>query len=132
MKIIITESKLINLFKQRYGFDFSGHVKKIFDHKDLPERFRWFSKKFFDFYLNIIPGEISPFYLISVDNKQYLYHFSNPTKDISDMVDDDMIDERGRTVNIDDFKKSNNVPNIGLSLKDIFDMYIDKPNDDVV
>ena len=128
MKIIITESKLVNLFKERYGVDFSGRVQKITDHKDLPNRFRWFSKKFFDSYLNRIPGEIRPFYLINDGNKQYLYHFSNiPQEDLDDMIiDEDMVDERGRTVSVEDFKKSNNIPNIGISLPDIFDMYINQ------
>ena len=128
MKIIITESKLINFFKNKYGFDFSGRVKKISDHKDLPNRFRWFNKKFFDSYLNRIPGEIRPFYVINNGNQQYLYHFSNiPQEDLDDMiVDEDMVDERGRIVSVDDFKKSNNIPNIGISLPDIFDMYINQ------
>jgi hypothetical protein len=128
MKIIISESKLVNLFKQRYGVDFSGRVQKITDHKDLPNRFRWFSKKFFDSYLNRIPGEIMPFYLINDGNKQYLYHFSNiPQEDLDDMIiDEDMVDERGRIVSVEDFKKSNNIPNIGISLPDIFDMYINQ------
>jgi hypothetical protein len=128
MKIIITESKLVNLFKQRYGVDFSGRVQKITDHSELPNRFRWFSKKFFDSYLNRIPGEIMPFYLINDGNKQYLYHFSNiPQEDLDDMIiDEDMVDERGRIVSVEDFKKSNNIPNIGISLPDIFDMYINQ------
>ena len=133
MKVVITESKLINFFKNKYGFDFSGRVQKITDHKDLPNKFRWFSKQFFDSYLNIVPGEIRPFYVINDGNKQYLYHISNvPQDDLVDGRNEDMVDERARRVSIDAFKKSNNIPNIGISLTDIFDVYINKSNDDVL
>jgi hypothetical protein len=43
-----------------------------------------------------------------------------------------MIDERGRIVNVATFRKSNNIPNIGISLPDFFDMYLDKPSDDLL
>jgi hypothetical protein len=130
MKIIITESKLVNLFKQRYGVDFSGRVQKITDHSELPNKFKWFSKKFFDSYLNFIPGQITPFYLIEADGKLYLYHKRTLSGDIDeDMIDEEIIDERGHIVSVNGFKKSNNIPNIGISLSDFFDMYIDKSSD---
>jgi hypothetical protein len=130
MKIIITESRLTNLFKERYGVDFSGRVRKITDHSELPNKFKWFSKKFFDTYLNFTPGQITPFYLIEADGKLYLYQKKNITNDMfEDTHSEEMVDERGRIVNVESFKKSNNVPNIGLSLPDFFEMYIDKSND---
>ena len=133
MKIIITESKLVNLFKQRYGVDFSGRVQKITDHKDLPNRFGWFNKKIFDTYLNFTPGQITPFYVIEADGKLYLYQNKKVTGDmLEDMHSEEMVDERGRIVNPDSFKKSNNVPNIGISLPDFLDMYIEKPSDDLL
>jgi len=133
MKIIITESKLINLFKQRFGVDFSGRVKKITDHKDLPNVFGWFNKKMFDAYLNFIPEQITPFYLIEADGKLYLYQNKRITRDIEkNMRSEEMVDERGRIVDVESFKKSNNIPNIGISLPDFFDMYIDEPSDDVL
>ena len=133
MKIIITESKLINLFKQRYGVDFSGRVQKITDHSDLPKRFGWFSKKLFDIYLNFTPGQITPFYVIESDGNLYLYQNKKITGDMyEDMNSEEMVDERGRIVNPDSFKKSNNVPNIGISLPDFLDMYIEKPSDDLL
>ena len=133
MKIIITESKLVNLFKQRYGVDFSGRVQKITDHKDLPNRFGWFNKKIFDTYLNFTPGQITPFYVIESDGKLYLYQNKKITGDMyEDMHSEEMVDERGRIVNPDSFKKSNNVPNIGISLPDFLDMYIEKPSDDLL
>ena len=133
MKIIITESKLINLFKQRYGVDFSGRVQKITDHSDLPNRFGWFNKKIFDAYLNFTPGQITPFYVIEADGKLYLYQNKKITRDMEEnMHSEEMVDERGNTVNVESFKKSNNIPNIGISLPDFFDMYIDKPSDDVL
>jgi hypothetical protein len=133
MKIIITESKLINLFKQRYGVDFSGRVQKITDHKDLPNKFKWFTKKMFDAYLNFTPGQITPFYMIEADGKLYLYQNKKITRDMEEnmMHSEEMVDERGRIVNVESFKKSNNIPNIGISLPDFFDMYIDKPSDEV-
>ena len=133
MKIIITESKLINLFKQRYGVDFSGRVQKITDHKDLPDKFKWFHKGIFDAYLNFTPEQITPFYVIEADGKLYLYQNKRITRDIEkNMHSEEMVDERGNTVNVESFKKSNNIPNIGISLPDFFDMYIDKPSDDVL
>jgi hypothetical protein len=133
MKIIITESKLINLFKQRYGVDFSGRVQKITDHSELPNKFKWFSKKFFDTYLNFTPGQITPFYLIEADGKLYLYQNKKIDVDMfEDMHSEEMVDERGRIVNVETFRKSNNIPNIGIPLTDFFDMYIDKPSDDVL
>ena len=133
MKIIITESKLINLFKQRYGVDFSGRVKKITDHNDLPNKFKWFSKKLFDIYLNFTPGQITPFYVIEADGMLYLYQNKKIPGDMEEnMHSEEMVDERGNTVNVESFKKSNNIPNIGISLPDFFDMYIDKPSDDVL
>jgi hypothetical protein len=127
MKIIITESKLVNLFKQRYGVDFSGRVQKITDHSELPNKFKWFSKKFFDAYLNFTPGQITPFYLIEADGKLYLYHNRPLSGNVDeDMIDEEMVDERGRIVNVETFKKSNNIPKIGLSLSDFFDMYINQ------
>jgi hypothetical protein len=133
MKIIITESKLINLFKQRFGVDFSGRVKKITDHNDLPNKFKWFTKKMFDAYLNFVPEQITPFYLIEADGKLYLYQNKRITRDIEkNMSSEEMVDERGRIVNVESFKKSNNIPNIGISLPDFFDMYIDKPSDDML
>ena len=133
MKIIITESKLINLFKQRYGVDFSGRVQKITDHSDLPNRFGWFNKKIFDAYLNFTPGQITPFYVIEADGKLYLYQNKKVTGDmLEDMHSEEMVDERGRIVNVASFKKSNNIPNIGIPLPDFFDMYVDKPSDDLL
>ena len=133
MKIIITESKLVNLFKQRYGVDLSGRVQKITDHSELPNKFKWFSKKFFDTYLNFTPGQITPFYLIEADGKLYLYHNRTLSGNVDeDMIDEEMVDERGRIVNVETFRKSNNIPNIGISLPDFFDMYIDKPSDDLL
>ena len=133
MKIIITESKLINLFKQRFGVDFSGRVQKITDHKDLPDKFKWFHKGIFDAYLNFTPEQITPFYVIEADGKLYLYQNKRITRDIEkNMHSEEMVDERGNTVNVESFKKSNNIPNIGISLPDFFDMYIDKPSDDVL
>lgn len=133
MKIIITESKLINLFKQRFGVDFSGRVKKITDHNDLPNKFKWFTKNMFDAYLNFVPEQITPFYLIEADGKLYLYQNKRITRDIEkNMSSEEMVDERGNTVNVESFRKSNNIPNIGLSLPDFFDMYIDEPSDDVL
>ena len=133
MKIIITESKLINLFKQRYGVYFSGRVQKITDHSDLPKRFGWFSKKLFDIYLNFTPGQITPFYVIESDGNLYLYQNKKITGDMyEDMNSEEMVDERGRIVNPDSFKKSNNVPNIGIPLPYFFDMYVDKPSEDVL
>jgi hypothetical protein len=130
MKIIITESKLVNLFKQRYGVDFSGRVQKITDHNQLPNKFKWFHKNFFDSYLNFIPGQITPFYLIEADGKLYLYHKRTLSGNIDeDMIDEEIVDERGQIVSVNGFKKSNNIPNIGLSLSDFFDMYIDKSSD---
>ena len=133
MKIIITESKLINLFKQRFGVDFSGRVKKITDHNDLPNKFKWFTKKMFDAYLNFVPEQITPFYLIEADGKLYLYQNKRVSRDIEkNMRSEEMVDERGRIVDVESFKKSNNIPNIGISLTDFFDMYIDEPSDDVL
>lgn len=133
MKIIITESKLINLFKQRFGVDFSGRVKKITDHNDLPNKFKWFTKKMFDAYLNFVPEQITPFYLIEADGKLYLYQNKRVSRDIEkNMRSEEMVDERGRIVDVESFKKSNNIPNIGISLPDFFDMYIDEPSDDVL
>ena len=133
MKIIITESKLINLFKQRYGVDFSGRVQKITDHKDLPDKFKWFHKGIFDAYLNFTPEQITPFYVIEADGKLYLYQNKKITRDMEEnMHSEEMVDERGNTVNVESFKKSNNIPNIGISLPDFFDMYIDKPSDDML
>jgi hypothetical protein len=133
MKIIITESKLINLFKQRFGVDFSGRVQKITDHNDLPNKFKWFTKKMFDAYLNFVPEQITPFYLIEADGKLYLYQNKRVSRDIEkNMRSEEMVDERGRIVDVESFKKSNNIPNIGISLPDFFDMYIDKPSDDVL
>ena len=133
MKIIITESKLINLFKQRYGVDFSGRVQKITDHKDLPDKFKWFHKGIFNAYLNFTPEQITPFYVIEADGKLYLYQNKKITRDMEEnMHSEEMVDERGNTVNVESFKKSNNIPNIGISLPDFFDMYIDKPSDDVL
>jgi hypothetical protein len=45
------------------------------------------------------------------------------------MIDEEIVDERGQIVSVNGFKKSNNIPNIGISLSDFFDMYIDKPSD---
>lgn len=133
MKIIITESKLINLFKQRYGVDFSGRVQKITDHKDLPDKFKWFNKGIFNAYLNFTPEQITPFYVIEADGKLYLYQNKKITRDMEEnMHSEEMVDERGNTVNVESFKKSNNIPNIGISLPDFFDMYIDKPSDDML
>ena len=133
MKIIITESKLINLFKQRYGVDFSGRVQKITDHKDLPDKFKWFHKGIFNAYLNFTPEQITPFYVIEADGKLYLYQNKKITRDMEENIhSEEMVDERGRIVNVESFKKSNNIPNIGISLPDFFDMYIDKPSDDVL
>ncbi len=133
MKIIITESKLINLFKQRFGVDFSGRVKKITDHNDLPNKFKWFTKTMFDAYLNFVPEQITPFYLIEADGKLYLYQNKRVSRDIEkNMRSEEMVDERGRIVDVESFKKSNNIPNIGISLPDFFDMYIDEPSDDVL
>ena len=133
MKIIITESKLINLFKQRYGVDFSGRVQKITDHKDLPGKFKWFHKGIFNAYLNFTPEQITPFYVIEADGKLYLYQNKKITRDMEEnMHSEEMVDERGNTVNVESFKKSNNIPNIGISLPDFFDMYIDKPSDDML
>jgi len=133
MKIIITESKLINLFKQRFGVDFSGRVQKITDHNDLPNKFKWFTKKMFDAYLNFVPEQITPFYLIEADGKLYLYQNKRVSRDIGkNMRSEEMVDERGRIVDVESFKKSNNIPNIGISLPDFFDMYIDEPSDDVL
>lgn len=133
MKIIITESKLINLFKQRFGVDFSGRVQKITDHNDLPNKFKWFTKKMFDAYLNFVPEQITPFYLIEADGKLYLYQNKRVSRDIEkNMRSEEMVDERGRIVDVESFKKSNNIPNIGISLPDFFDMYIDEPSDDVL
>jgi hypothetical protein len=133
MKIIITESKLVNLFKQRYGVDFSGRVQKITDHSELPNKFNWFSKKFFDTYLNFTPGQITPFYMIEADGKLYLYQNKKIDADMfEDMHSEEMVDERGRIVNVETFKKSNNIPNIGISLPDFFDMYLDKPTEDLL
>ena len=133
MKIIITESKLINLFKQRFGVDFSGRVQKITDHKDLPDEFKWFQKGIFDAYLNFIPEQITPFYVIEADGKLYLYQNKRITRDIEkNMRSEEMVDEKGNTVNVESFKKSNNIPNIGISLPDFFDMYIDEPSNDVL
>ena len=132
MKIIITESKLINLFKQRFGVDFSGRVQKITDHNDLPNKFKWFTKTMFDAYLNFVPEQITPFYLIEADGKLYLYQNKRVSRDIEkNMRSEEMVDERGRIVDVESFKKSNNIPNIGISLPDFFDMYIDEPSDDV-
>jgi hypothetical protein len=133
MKIIITESKLVNLFKQRYGVDLSGRVQKITDHSELPNKFNWFSKKIFDIYLNFTPGQITPFYLIEADGKLYLYQNKKIDANMyEDMHSEEMVDERGRIVNVETFKKSNNIPNIGISLPDFFDMYLDKPSDDLL
>jgi hypothetical protein len=133
MKIIITESKLVNLFKQRYGVDFSGRVQKITDHSELPNKFKWFSKKFFDTYLNFTPGQITPFYLIEADGKLYLYQNKKITNNMyDDMHSEEMVDERGRIVNVETFKKNINIPNIGIPLPDFFDMYLDKPSDDLL
>jgi hypothetical protein len=83
--------------------------------------------------LNFIPGQITPFYLIEADGKLYLYHKRALSGNVDeDMIDEEMVDERGHIVNVDGFKKSNNIPNIGISLSDFFDMYIDKPSDDVL
>lgn len=133
MKIIITESKLINLFKQRFGVDFSGRVQKITDHSELPNKFNWLYKKMFDAYLNFTPGQITPFYVIEADGKLYLYQNKKITRDMEeDMQSEEMVDERGHIVDVDSFRKSNNIPNIGIPLPDFFDMYIDKPSDDVL
>jgi hypothetical protein len=133
MKIIITESKLVNLFKERYGVDLSGRVQKITDHSELPNKFKWFSKKFFDSYLNFTPGQITPFYLIEADGILYLYQNKKIEGHLlEDMHSEEMVDERGRTVNVETFRKSNNIPNIGIPLPDFFDMYIDKPSDDLL
>ena len=127
MKIIITESKLVNLFKERYGVDFSGRVQKITNHSELPNKFKWFSKNFFDAYLNFTPGQITPFYLIEVDGKLYLYNTRTLSGNVDeDMIDEEMVDERGRIVNVETFRKSNNIPNIGIPLTDFFDMYINQ------
>jgi len=133
MKIIITESKLVNLFKQRYGVDLSGRVQKITDHSELPNKFKWFSKKIFDTYLNFTPGQITPFYVIEADGKLYLYQNKKIDADMfEDMHSEEMVDERGRIVNVETFKKNINIPNIGISLPDFFDMYLDKPSDDLL
>ena len=133
MKIIITESKLINLFKQRYGVDFSGRVQKITDHKDLPDKFKWFHKGIFNAYLNFTPEQITPFYVIEADGKLYLYQNKKITGDMyEDMHSEEMVDERGRIVNPDSFKKNINIPNLGIPLPDFFDMYVDKPSEDVL
>jgi len=133
MKIIITESKLVNLFKERYGVDLSGRVQKITDHSELPNKFKWFSKKFFDTYLNFTPGQITPFYVIEADGKLYLYQNKNIDADMfEDMHSEEMVDERGRNVNVETFKKNINIPNIGIPLPDFFDMYIDKTTEDLL
>ena len=48
------------------------------------------------------------------------------------MHSEEMVDERGVIVNVDSFKKINNIPNLGIPLPDFFDMYIDKPSEDVL
>ena len=133
MKIIITESKLVNLFKQRYGVDFSGRVQKITDHKDLPDKFKWFHKGIFNAYLNFTPEQITPFYVIEADGMLYLYQNKKIPGDMyEDMHSEEMVDERGRIVNPESFKKNINIPNIGIPLPDFFDMYVDKPSEDVL
>jgi hypothetical protein len=65
--------------------------------------------------------------LIEADGKLYLYHKRALSGNIDeDMIDEEIVDERGQIVSVNGFKKSNNIPNIGLSLSDFFDMYINQ------
>lgn len=119
MKIILSQSRLKEILKNKFNFDLESRVKKITEYDELPEDLQIIKRAMFHYYLSVIPGVERPFYLI--DN-EYLYHGAGPKEELVKLNPrkNDFI-----TVSIEELREKYNMPNIGLPLSEILDVYVD-------
>jgi len=127
MRLILSESQIANILKKKYNFDLDGKVKKITKFEQLPEKVGMLlGKGPFTQYLNVnlkSSGEITPFYLIDFgrdtekEENKFLYHEGPPNELVK-------IDNRRLNLyNEKKFREEFDIPNIGFSLTEIFDLF---------
>ncbi len=122
MKFLITESKLKEFIKKKFGVDLTGRIKMIQSYYDLPESFQnRFSKEIINSYLN----KFGPMYVIVGDTDSYLYQNQNDGEII---VNRSIIVNRdNKIINNSELMKDLGIEyTMGLSIDDLINLYVNE------
>lgn len=86
MKILLTETQVLDFINKKIGFDLSDRISIITTANDLPEIFRYIDRKNLNFLLN----HFGPAYLLRLDDGPYLIQNQGDSeKDYWVIADDD-------------------------------------------
>lgn len=115
MKFLITESKLKDFIKKRFGIDLTNKIEMVQTKWDVPMEFDdAISGTLLNQYLN----KYGPMFLIKIKNREYLYQ-----------------DQSGHTFILHpsgfdftelEFMKKLGIEDLGLSMRDLIDMYFEE------
>lgn len=115
MKILISESKLKNFFKNRFDFDLTGKIKMITSTHNLPEKFKFIDPQIIRTYLN----KFGPIFIINFDGRNYLYQSQEGNREL-------VADEYDRVYPINIFMDILGISGLGLRVQDLIDIYFEE------
>lgn len=118
MKIIITESRIKNFLRDKFGVDLTGQFSLIQSFEELPSYAKVINKKLFNHYLN----RFGPIFLLKLDD-DYAIQFQD-----SEYSENTMIVNLKTDSNIKEFSllKKVGLENSGLTLKQVVDIYFEE------
>ncbi len=115
MKFIITESKIKQFIKNKFGVDLTNRIKMIQSYYDLPEHYQWMiSKQMIDMHLN----NHGPMYVFYGDTDSYLYQNQSGKEVIGDSTD--------HTVSYSDLMEDLGIEGMGLTIDQVIDIYVNE------
>lgn len=115
MKLIITENKLKNFIENRLGVDLTDKIHMVTNQYELPEEFGYIRPRMLNSYLN----RFGPMYVIETPKGKFLYQNQSDSNFIRTII----VDNRDRLYSEGDIMEYLGIPPIGLSVKDLVDIY---------
>ena len=115
MKFLITESKIKQFIKKKFGVDLTDRIKIIQSYYDLPKHFqRMISKDILNMHLN----NHGPMYVFYGDTDSFLYQNQNGIELIGDSTD--------HTVSYSDLMEDLGIEDMGLTIQQVIDIYVNE------
>ena len=115
MKLLIKESRVKSILKDKFGFDLTGKIKEVNFYVELPASFRYFiPSKTINGWLN----NHGPIYVLTNDDGikfMYQNHYGE---------DKVLSDSTGNVPKLSEFKEDMEIPNLGITISELISMYL--------
>jgi len=112
MKILITESKLKNFIKDKFGVDLSGKIELVQSRYDIPMSFDNYLTSWVS---NMYMNEYGPMFLIDIGGFKWLYQEQGKSYFF--------MNQMGNHIDQSEFMQIIGIEKLGLSMNQLINLY---------